>query len=124
MTETPTEPVGSLSLPESGPTTLPLVKTYLSIADNNDDDAIADVVAAVNARVREFAVSDRARGLEEWPADIVRGATMLAGRLHKRQGSPDGLAAFGDMGAVYVSRNDPDVALLLQLGAHRKPAVG
>lgn len=124
MTVSPTEPVGSLSLPESEPTGLAQVKAYLKIGDAGDDAAITEVVAAVNAKVRTFAVSDRARGLGGWPADIARGATMLAGRLHKRQGSPDGLAAFGDMGAVYVSRNDPDVALLLELGAHRRPAVG
>lgn len=123
MTEAPASAAAG-PLPESGPATADLVKTYLHIADAGDDAEIAQVVDAVNAKVRTFAVADRARGLEAWPADIVRGATMLAGRLHKRQGSPDGLAAFGDMGAVYVSRNDPDVAMLLELGAHRRPAVG
>lgn len=111
-------------LPESGPATLGGVKAYLSIGDANDDAQITDVVAAVNDKVRGFAVADRARGLDEWPASIVLGANMLGGRLHKRRGSPDGLAAFGDMGAVYVSRNDPDVAMLLELGSYQRPAVG
>lgn len=124
MTEATPELVGPL--PTSGPTTRPLVKVYLSIdeTDTDDDTEIDAVVEAVNDAVREFPTADRSRGLESWRPATVHGATMLAGRLKKRSGSPDGLAAFGDMGAVYVSRNDPDVALLLELGAYRKPAVG
>lgn len=111
-------------LPKSGPATLDGVKAYLKINDANDDAQLAAVVAAVNDKVRGFAVSDRVRGLEEWPASIVLGANMLGGRLHKRRGSPDGLHTFSDMGAVYVSRNDPDVAMLLELGSYQRPAVG
>lgn len=124
MTVTPDAgTVGPLP-PGDGPTTLGRVKTHLGITDTADDAQLAAVVAAVNGKVSTFPVADRARGAEEWPADIAHGATMLAARLHKRKGSADGLAAFGDMGAVYVSRNDPDVALLLELGAYAKPAVG
>ena len=81
------------------------------------DDHLDTIVDAVNGMVTEW------HG-ETWPPGVALGAKMLAARLHKRRGSADGLAAFGDMGAVYVSRNDPDVALLLELGAYAKPAVG
>lgn len=123
MTEVPVAGEAGL-LPESGPATPAGVKGYLKIHDDGEDSLIAAVVDAVNEKVRGYAVADRARGLDRWPASIVQGANMLAGRLHKRRGSPEGIAAFGDLGAVYVSRNDPDVAMLLDLGAYQKPAVG
>jgi hypothetical protein len=49
---------------------------------------------------------------------------MMAGRLFRRRESPAGVAAFGELGAVYVMRNDPDVAMLLGLGSWAKPMVG
>lgn len=60
----------------------------------------------------------------DWPAHRHEGAVMLAARLHRRRNSPSGVEAFNEMGAVYVQRNDPDVALLLGLGAHTEPRVG
>jgi hypothetical protein len=50
---------------------------------------------------------------------------MLAGRLYRRRNSPAGVEAFSDLGgAVYVQRNDPDIALLLRTGAYARPMVG
>jgi hypothetical protein len=49
---------------------------------------------------------------------------MLAGRLWRRRNSPAGVESFAGDAAVYVSRNDPDVAQLLGLGAYTPPAVG
>lgn len=59
-----------------------------------------------------------------WPADTVAGANMLAVRIYNRRNSPAGVQSFGAEGAAYVSRNDPDVAQLLQLGAYTPPRVG
>ena len=111
-------------LPAAGPASIEQVRTDLSIdaADNRHDPAIGAVVAAVNAAVRSWPVSQHVSG--EWPANVERGANMLAARLYRRRESPAGVAAFGDLGPVYVQRNDPDVALLLNLGAYAKPAVG
>jgi hypothetical protein len=61
---------------------------------------------------------------QPWPARHVLGATMLAGRLWRRRNSPAGVESFAGDAAVYVSRNDPDVAQLLGLGAYAPPAVG
>lgn len=61
---------------------------------------------------------------EAWPPDIALGAAMLGGRLLRRKNSPEGVASFSDLGPVYVQRNDPDVAMLLQLGDWAAPAVG
>lgn len=114
-------------LPEDGPTTLAAVKTQLSLeaTDVLDDEVITGIVAAVNARVRSWPVARVASNALDWSdpevAHVVLGATMLAARLVRRRNSPEGVAAFGDQGPVYVQRNDPDVAMLLQLGAHTKP---
>lgn len=96
-----------------------------------DEERLDDIVAAVNDFVRGLRIAGKAqRATQEeadaapWPARITEGATMLAGRLWRRKDTPGGVAVLGDGGPVYVRRNDPDVALLLQLGEHGKPAVG
>lgn len=119
-----------MALPATGPTTREKVKAHLRIRvdDTRDDVDIDGKVAAVNSRVRDWPVADKAaldtqEAADEagWPASIVEGATMLAARLWRRGDSPAGVAAFGDFGPVYVQRNDPDVALLLELGDYSRP---
>lgn len=115
-------------LPTPGPATVPAVKVHLDIDDARDDARLTSIVAAVNAIVRALPVARVAAGAEDWSGDevqhVVEGATMLAARLWRRKDSPDGIAAFGEAGPVYVQRNDPDIAMLLQLGAYARPAVG
>lgn len=54
-------------------------------------------------------------GWPEIPATVTQAACIQAARLYKRADSPLGVAGFGDMGAIRVSRGlDPDVAQLLQ----------
>ena len=123
-----------MPLPAAGPTTLEVVKSpdYLDLPDTDDDGRLSRIVDAVNDLVRRLPVADRAytdtqAGADAagWPAGIVEGATMLVGRLWIRKDSPDGIAAVGDLGPVYVRRNDPDIAMLLEIGPdHRAPAVG
>jgi len=100
------------------PTSAAAVAVQLS-KDPNDPGVLEDLaptVAAVNALVPRMSSN---------PADAVTlGATMLAARLWRRRNSPEGVAAFTADGAVYVSRNDPDVALLLGIGAYAPPVVG
>lgn len=122
MTDT-SELVG---LPVGGPTTVAWVKVWLRIKpeDVRDDDVLTLVVAAVNSQVRTWRVSQAAVGSADWPDRIVSGATMLGARLFRRRNSPAGVESFGSDGAVYVSRNDPDIAQLLQLGTHQSPTVG
>lgn len=123
MTTTPGELVG---LPEGGPTTLPMVKVQLSIAetDTRNDAQLEAIIAAVNNLVRGLRVSEVAVGAETWPAKITQGATMLAARLFRRKNSPAGVEAFGQLGGAYVMRNDPDIAQLLQLGNYQAPQLG
>lgn len=97
-----------------------------------DDPAVlaklALTVAAVNSLVPTFAkVVPQAApdGLSSsWRNEHRLGALMLAARLYRRRNSPEGVASFTAEGAVYVQRNDPDVAMLLGLGAYAPPVVG
>lgn len=84
------------------------------------DDGLAPVVKAVNALIiRWFGDT-----VAEWEDDVIIGATMLAARLWRRRNSPAGVESFGELGPIYVQRNDPDIALLLGLGNYQRPAVG
>jgi hypothetical protein len=57
----------------------------------------------------------------------VGGASPLRrhpARFYRRKDSPAGFQLQGMEGAVYVSRNDPDIAQLLGIGAFAPPRVG
>ena len=47
------------------------------------------------------------------PVQITQATVLLALRTYKRLDSPLGVAGFGDMGAVRVSRIDPDIQSLI-----------
>lgn len=118
-----------VGLPVGGPTTVGLVKAHLAITDAQDDDRLGEIVAAVNHVIRcwpcsEQAVTDPVAANWDGAPDVREGATMLASRLWRRKNSPAGVESFGSLGATYVMRNDPDIALLLQLGPYAGPEVG
>jgi hypothetical protein len=125
-------PIGVVVLPP-GPATLAGVKTLLKVTTTADDDLITAAVDGTNAYVAELParwlyvppIDPADPPTLAWPADTILGATMLAGRLYRRRNSPAGVEAFSDLGgAVYVQRNDPDIALLLKTGAYARPMVG
>lgn len=47
------------------------------------------------------------------PIAITQATLILASRIYKRADSPLGVAGFGDMGAMRVTRNDPDYSNLI-----------
>jgi hypothetical protein len=108
--------------PEGGPATVEKIKVLLKITDDADDAELDDIVDAVNEYVRGLPIAQG--DAENWPSRIMRGADMLGARLFRRKNSPSGVEAFSADGAVYVSRNDPDIGMLLQLGRNAKPGVG
>lgn len=66
------------------------------------------VVAAVTGHVeKHFIVSDPMTDSQELAI------TMQCARLWRRRDTPEGVLAFGDLGAVRVSRLDPDVEEML-----------
>lgn len=115
------------NLPADGPATLTGVKAELGIAeaDNRDDAKLTARVRAVNAKVRTWPVAAAASAAADWNgaavADVVLGANMLVARLYSRRNSPMGFEQVGGDLAVYVSRTDPDVAMLLGLGSWGGP---
>lgn len=47
------------------------------------------------------------------PAPIKEATLLRAARLFRRRNSPEGVAGFGDMGVIRVSRTDPDYDALI-----------
>jgi hypothetical protein len=122
-----------MPLPAAEPVDIADVQAIPSIG--NDLDAggsarLVRIVAAVNAFIRTIPAADRVNAdtqeeadLLTWPGHIVEGGVMLAARLWRRKDTPAGVVS-SPTGPVYVRRNDPDIALLLELGEHGRPAVG
>lgn len=96
------------------------VEGHLGVAPASPlDGAHLDrVTAAVVAFVEREVVADELPG---YGVEVELGAVMLAARWYKRRGSELGIVSYGELGAGYVQRTDPDVAQLLGLG---KPRVG
>lgn len=117
---------GPPDLPAAGPGSVDDVKAHLHIApaDDTDDVALDVIVGAVASVIRTLPVAADASALPEWPGYITYGATLLAARLFRRRNSPAGVESFGEFGAVYVMRNDPDIAMMLRLGSWARPGVG
>ena len=80
---------------------------------------VDSVVRAVNSLIKSYK-GER----DTWPEYWAHGAKMLAMRIYRRRDSPGGVEALGELGPVYVSRNDPDLAQLLEIGRYAKPVVG
>lgn len=56
------------------------------------------------------------------PADVQQACVLMSLRQYSRYNSPLGVAGFGDMGAVRVSRIDPDIQSML--APYRRNVVG
>ncbi len=122
-----------MPLPATGPIVdqkIPGVPAQGSL-DADDVDRLGRIRGAVNGFVRDLPIAGKALAETQeaadaagWPDRVIEGAVMLAARLWRRRDTPGGVTVLADGGAVYVRRNDPDVALLLELGEHGKPRVG
>lgn len=129
-------------LPADGPASLASVKAQLGIAPTDDrSDTVLELLVGVvnsllcgtdttdadgNTVTTAWPVTRPARGAADWAAmpSLAYGASMLVARLYQRRNSPLGYEQVGELNAVYVTRNDPDLAMLLQLGSWRRPQVG
>lgn len=108
-----------MSTPEL--TTPGKVEAYLGLGPERDAVALAEVVAAVNDLVSHWLGLNETTEIAE---RVKFGAMMLAARVYRRRNSPSGVEALGELGPVYVSRNDPDLTMMLGLGTYRSPVVG
>lgn len=103
------------------PTNVDAVAKQLGLDPSVDRNDLADTVNAVCDLVLHWKGPPPAAG---WATRHQHGATMLAARIYRRRNSPAGVESFGELGPIYVQRNDPDVAQLLDLGTYTRPAVG
>lgn len=85
-----------------------------------DIDNAPTIAAAVVAFVDDLPGVDAGA----WDDREMLGAVILTARLIRRRNSPAGVEIFGDQGAVYVRRNDPDVAQMLRLDRWARPKIG
>ena len=84
-------------------------------------------ITAVGAR--RFPVFDRRRGVQVtdrfgWssiPDEVPQAAILKATSLFRRKDAPFGVAGFGDMGVVRITRQDVDVVDLLDEYVKRRP---
>lgn len=117
-----------MTYPPNGPTTVAAVKELSRVTGNADDVRLGRIVAAVNAWCLALPSAAVADGAPDWSGaqlqHITEGATMLGARLYRRKNTPDGVVSMGGESFAYIARNDPDVAMLLGLGAWAPPAVG
>lgn len=120
-------------LPATGPVTKEQLEALPSIGGGQTGEEAARlvrIVAAVNSFIRDLPIAGRAArdtqeaaNLDGWPARVVEGGVLLGAALWRRKDTPAGVVA-SPTGPIYVRRNDPDVALLLELGDHGKPRIG
>lgn len=98
------------------------VMAYLKLSA--PDINLYPVVDAVNVLLVQWFgdLADEETG--DWPANYRLGGTMLAARVFRRRNSPAGVETFGELGPIYVQRNDPDIALMLGIGNYARPQVG
>lgn len=131
MTDIPGEVAG---LPLGGPATLALLKSEMKLPPPGDpltadDERLQTYVDAVNDQIRTWPTAQRSsapdtpEGDRTWRRNTVLGAVRLCVRFDMRRNSPEGVAAFADGGVVYVQRNDPDLAQMLDLGPWATPKV-
>lgn len=119
----------------AGPATEARVRHWLGIAttDTLNDSELELAINAVNEMIIGWPCAEAfLAGLPPvderediaWPWRLATGATMLAAKIFSRRNSTEGVATFGVEGVAYVIRNDPDIAVLLNLGQARIPKVG
>lgn len=99
------------------------VKDHLGLpqADTYDDQALAKATAAANDLVVTYR-PDMAT-VDPWPARVIQAGVLWAARLYGRRNSVEGLAGFQDIGAIPITRVDPDIQALLELGSNQRSVV-
>lgn len=102
----------------SWPLTSDDVQGHLGVAPASllDAGALSAAAAAATSWCNRHVVG-AAEDVDDLDADRRLGAVMLAARWYARRTSVNGLVAFGELGASYVMRSDPDIAQLLGLSA-------
>lgn len=94
-------------------------KAWARIADDRDDPAITESLAAVTTAVMQRCgdrLGDRINPLvvaTEIPDDVHTAVLLWVNRLQSRRNSPDGIVGVADLGVATVRSFDADIARLL-----------
>lgn len=87
----------------------------LGTLSSDDRQLMSEIVQAIDDHLGEFYDLDDGSGGSIITRDDIRLARIMwAARLWKRRNSPEGIAGFGDLGIIRISRTDPDLASLLE----------
>lgn len=113
---------------ESWPPELGELKDDMKITDDRDDDRLQTVLDAAVDFVEDvhegrYAFGDQLSALPAVPPRMRLGTLRLAGRLHLRRRSPDGLVSNGDLGVARIATSDPDLERLLKIGRFRRSVI-
>lgn len=77
------------------------------------EDSLNAAIAYIGWRCDDQLEQDTTYYDEIVPDNLREATKMLASRLFRRRLSPEGVAGFGDFGAVRVTRVDPDIEALI-----------
>lgn len=94
--------------------------------DTRDDAQLAQVLDAAMQLVQRVRPDinytfDAFSDLPTPSYDLILGTYRLAGRLHTRRRSPDGLVATAEFGNSRIPQFDSDIERLLGVGRYRGP---
>lgn len=92
---------------------LDLLRTRLRVVGQSDAH-LAHCLDVATAWVEDRVYSTPDAFLGSRHPDVTEAILMLAGRLHARRNSPEGVAGWGDLGVVRIVANDPDLVRLLE----------
>lgn len=99
--------------------------TWLKVTAGSDNANTAELCRVAAARViernRPELKLEELTDPADAPDDVQLGGVLLAARLYARDGSPQGIATFGELGASTILRSDPDIGQLVGVGRWAKP---
>ena len=90
------------------------------LGSSHTEPSLPDTIAAVVDLVEVWKSSP----IADWPERWRLGCMMLIARVDRRRMSPSGVDTVTEMGPVYMSRKDPEVAQLLEIGTYSRLEVG
>lgn len=92
------------------------VRDYIGSVEDAQMPVLSDCLDAAIAYIGwrcDGELEEDADYLDIVPDNLAEACRMLTSRLFRRRLSPEGVASFGDFGAVRVTRVDPDIEMLI-----------
>ena len=90
------------------------LKRRLGVTTTANDDQLEWCLEVATAWVDDRVYADPDQTPGERHAEVVEAILILAGRLHARRTSPEGISGWGELGVVRILGTDPDIQHLLE----------